>query len=158
MLCETAQETPPETFQAYPETPHGVNTENTKRFGARNAFPFCKVAFHRFKHPKMAFPRVSRNHGIEPWTFEQHVGEAILIPAGCPYQTRNLKSGISITLEFVSPENLQELIRLSEQFRLLPKGHMAKDDKLEARKLLLYAANRAVKDIRHMTSAGSEDF
>lgn len=28
---------------------------------------------------------------IEPWTFEQHVGEAVIIPAGCPYQIRNLK-------------------------------------------------------------------
>lgn len=28
---------------------------------------------------------------IEPWTFEQHIGEAVMIPAGCPYQIRNLK-------------------------------------------------------------------
>lgn len=26
---------------------------------------------------------------IEPWTFEQHLGEAVFIPAGCPYQVRN---------------------------------------------------------------------
>ena len=29
--------------------------------------------------------------GVDPWTFEQHVGEAVLIPAGCAYQVRNLK-------------------------------------------------------------------
>lgn len=28
---------------------------------------------------------------IEPWTFEQHVGEAVIIPMGCPYQFRTLK-------------------------------------------------------------------
>ena len=28
---------------------------------------------------------------IEPWTFEQHVGEAVIVPAGCPYQIRNVK-------------------------------------------------------------------
>ena len=28
---------------------------------------------------------------IEPWTFEQHLGEAVIIPAGCPYQIRKLK-------------------------------------------------------------------
>ncbi|XVF40613.1 hypothetical protein PTKIN_Ptkin01aG0128100 [Pterospermum kingtungense] len=28
---------------------------------------------------------------IEPWTFERHVGEAVIIPAGCPYQIRNVK-------------------------------------------------------------------
>lgn len=26
---------------------------------------------------------------IEPWTFEQHLGEAVFIPAGCPHQVRN---------------------------------------------------------------------
>lgn len=28
---------------------------------------------------------------IEPWTFEQNLGEAVMIPAGCPYQIRKLK-------------------------------------------------------------------
>ena len=26
--------------------------------------------------------------GIESWHFEQHVGEAVFIPAGCPHQAR----------------------------------------------------------------------
>ena len=26
---------------------------------------------------------------MEPWTFEQGVGEAVFIPAGCPFQVRN---------------------------------------------------------------------
>ncbi|KAF5200763.1 lysine-specific demethylase JMJ25-like [Thalictrum thalictroides] len=30
--------------------------------------------------------------GIEPWTFEQKLGEAVFIPAGCPHQVRNLKA------------------------------------------------------------------
>lgn len=29
--------------------------------------------------------------GIEPWTFVQKVGDAVLIPVGCPHQVRNLK-------------------------------------------------------------------
>lgn len=32
--------------------------------------------------------------GIEPWTFEQKLGEAVFIPAGCPHQVRNLKVNI----------------------------------------------------------------
>lgn len=28
---------------------------------------------------------------IEPWTFKQNLGEAVMIPAGCPYQIRKLK-------------------------------------------------------------------
>lgn len=29
--------------------------------------------------------------GIEPWTFVQKLGDAVLIPAGCPYQVRDIK-------------------------------------------------------------------
>jgi hypothetical protein len=29
--------------------------------------------------------------GVEPWTFEQYLGEAVFIPAGCPHQVRNRK-------------------------------------------------------------------
>ncbi|MFS7932797.1 putative transcription factor & chromatin remodeling &Metalloenzymes JmjC family [Helianthus anomalus] len=29
--------------------------------------------------------------GVEPWTFEQHLGEVVFIPAGCPHQVQNLK-------------------------------------------------------------------
>lgn len=29
--------------------------------------------------------------GIEPWTFVQKLGEAVIVPAGCPHQVRNLK-------------------------------------------------------------------
>jgi hypothetical protein len=32
--------------------------------------------------------------GVEPWTFEQNQGDAVLIPAGCPYQVRNLKVSV----------------------------------------------------------------
>jgi len=28
---------------------------------------------------------------VEPWTFVQHLGEAVFIPAGCPHQVRNRK-------------------------------------------------------------------
>jgi lysine-specific demethylase 3 len=34
-------------------------------------------------------------------------------------------------MDFVSPENVQECVRLTEEFRLLPKNHRSKEDKLE---------------------------
>jgi len=45
--------------------------------------------------------------GIEPWTFEQKLGEAVFIPAGCPHQVRNLKvwqifTFVTIQLNFYS--------------------------------------------------------
>ncbi|KAJ8759311.1 hypothetical protein K2173_006831 [Erythroxylum novogranatense] len=89
--------------------------------------------------------KLKEEYGIEPWTFIQKLGDAVFIPAGCPHQVRNLKSCIKVALDFVSPENVGECIRLTEEFRLLPRNHRAKEDKLEVRKMLLYAVQRAVE-------------
>ncbi|OQU89455.1 lysine-specific demethylase JMJ25 isoform X3 [Sorghum bicolor] len=75
---------------------------------------------------------LKKEYGIEPWTFVQGLGDAVFIPAGCPHQVRNLKSCTKIALDFVSPENIQQCLSLTEDFRRLPVGHRAKEDKLEA--------------------------
>ncbi|KAM0943171.1 putative transcription factor & chromatin remodeling &Metalloenzymes JmjC family [Dioscorea sansibarensis] len=74
---------------------------------------------------------LKEEYGIEPWTFEQALGEAVFIPSGCPHQVRNLKSCTKVALDFVSPENVGECLRLTEDFRVLPTNHRAKEDKLE---------------------------
>ncbi|KAK3005714.1 hypothetical protein RJ639_017302 [Escallonia herrerae] len=94
------------------------------------------------KHKK----QLKEEYGIEPWTFEQYTGEAVFIPAGCPHQVRNRQSCIKVALDFVSPDNIQECIRLTEEFRLLPKFHKYKEDKLEVKKMALYAASLAVDE------------
>ncbi|KAF6142673.1 hypothetical protein GIB67_015159 [Kingdonia uniflora] len=41
---------------------------------------------------------------IEPWTFEQHLGDAVFIPAGCPFQVRNLQVlGFEVSEEDIFP-------------------------------------------------------
>ncbi|VFQ66086.1 unnamed protein product [Cuscuta campestris] len=89
--------------------------------------------------------KLKREYGIEPWTFVQGLGDAVFIPAGCPHQVRNLKSCIKVALDFVSPENVGECIRMTEEFRLLPPNHRAKEDKLEVKKMTLYAIKEALK-------------
>lgn len=42
-----------------------------------------------------------------------------------------LQSCIKVALDFVSPDNVEECVKLTEEFRLLPKNHRAKEDKLE---------------------------
>ncbi|KAF3776901.1 Lysine-specific demethylase [Nymphaea thermarum] len=91
--------------------------------------------------------KLKEEFGIEPWTFEQNLGEAVFIPAGCPHQVRNLKSCIKVALDFVSPENLHECIRLTNEFRYLPKCHRAKEDKLEVKKMIFHAVRKALKDM-----------
>ncbi|XP_059074219.1 lysine-specific demethylase JMJ27-like isoform X2 [Cryptomeria japonica] len=94
---------------------------------------------------------------VEPWTFEQQLGEAVFIPAGCPHQVRNLKSCIKVALDFVSPENVHECIRLTEEFRLLPKSHRAKEDKLEVKKMILHAVNSSVTDLNDLMREMKDD-
>ncbi|KAK1570713.1 hypothetical protein Q3G72_006092 [Acer saccharum] len=96
--------------------------------------------------------KLKEEFNVEPWTFEQHLGEAVFIPAGCPHQVRNRQSCIKVALDFVSPDNIQECIRLTEEFRLLPKGHRAKEDKLEVKKMALYAASVAVSEAKNLAS------
>ncbi|TYI94679.1 hypothetical protein E1A91_D02G222000v1 [Gossypium mustelinum] len=89
--------------------------------------------------------KLKQEYGIEPWTFVQKLGEAVLIPAGCPHQVRNIKSCIKVALDFVSPENVGECVRLTEEFRLLPRDHREKEDKLEVKKMTVHAVQQAVK-------------
>ena len=43
----------------------------------------------------------------------------------------SIQSCIKVALDFVSPENVGECIRLTDEFRTLPQNHRAKEDKLE---------------------------
>ncbi|KAI3698156.1 hypothetical protein L6452_31268 [Arctium lappa] len=99
-----------------------------------------------FEHKR----RLKEEYGIEPWTFEQRLGEAVFIPAGCPHQVRNLKSCTKVAVDFVSPENIKECIRLTEEFRKLPINHRAREDKLEIKKMILHAMHQAVTDYEEL--------
>ncbi|KAJ0687647.1 putative transcription factor & chromatin remodeling &Metalloenzymes JmjC family [Helianthus annuus] len=74
--------------------------------------------------------KLKEEFGIEPWTFKQKLGDAVFIPAGCPYQVSNLKSCTKVELNFISPESLGECIRLQTELRMLPNNHRAKQQKL----------------------------
>ncbi|KAK3155728.1 hypothetical protein QOZ80_2BG0206820 [Eleusine coracana subsp. coracana] len=97
---------------------------------------------------------LKEEYGVEPWTFEQKLGEAVFIPAGCPHQVRNLKSCTKVALDFVSPENVGECVKLTEEFRRLPSWHGAKEDKLEIKKMVLHALKEAVNFLGPCSSEG----
>ncbi|XP_031738163.1 lysine-specific demethylase JMJ25 isoform X1 [Cucumis sativus] len=105
-----------------------------------------QTVFLNAKHKE----QLKEEFGVEPWTFEQFIGEAVFIPAGCPHQVRNRQSCIKVAMDFVSPENVEECFRLTEEFRFLPKTHKAKEDKLEVKKMTLYAASSAIREIREL--------
>ncbi|KAF8392608.1 hypothetical protein HHK36_022954 [Tetracentron sinense] len=87
---------------------------------------------------------------IEPWIFEQHIGDAVFIPAGCSFQVRNLQSSVQLGLDFLSPESLGESLRLAEEIRCLPNDHEAKLQILEVGKISLYAASSAIKEVQKL--------
>ncbi|CAH2038183.1 unnamed protein product [Thlaspi arvense] len=91
--------------------------------------------------------KLKAEFGIEPWTFVQKLGEAVFIPAGCPHQVRNLKSCTKVAVDFVSPENIHECLRLTEEFRQLPKNHKVREDKLEIKKMVIYAVEQGLKEL-----------
>ncbi|CAH1427083.1 unnamed protein product [Lactuca virosa] len=101
--------------------------------------------------------KLKEEFGIEAWSFVQKLGDAVFIPAGCAHQVRNLKSCIKVALEFVSPENVGECIRLTEDFRVLPQNHKAKEDKLGVKKMALHAVEAAVKDLEKFVPRKSDN-
>lgn len=94
--------------------------------------------------------KLKEEFGIEPWSFEQHLGQAIFIPAGCPFQARNLQSTVQLGLDFISPESLCEAVRLAEEIRCLPNDHDAKLHMLEVGKISVYAASSAIKEVKKL--------
>ncbi|KAL0787136.1 hypothetical protein Bca101_003382 [Brassica carinata] len=75
--------------------------------------------------------QLKKEFDIEPWTFEQHLGEAVFIPSGCPHQVRNIQSCIKVALDFVAPESVEEYLRLTQEIRRLPEDHRFSEDRLE---------------------------
>ncbi|MCL7044481.1 hypothetical protein MKW94_001520 [Papaver nudicaule] len=83
-----------------------------------------------------------------PKKMDAGISPSVIIPAGCPHQVRNLKSCTKVAVDFVSLENVPICIQLTEEFRRLPFEHRAKEDKLEVKKMAIYAAKEAVADIQ----------
>jgi hypothetical protein len=53
-----------------------------------------------------------------------------VVLTGC-VTTLLMQSCIKVAMDFVSPENVLECVRLTNEFRLLPMDHRAREDKLE---------------------------
>ena len=57
--------------------------------------------------------------GIAPYSLLQGLGDAVVVPAGCAHQLRNLRSCISVAADFVAPEHVAHCLRLTDELRYL---------------------------------------
>ncbi|KAL7086922.1 hypothetical protein ACP275_13G033000 [Erythranthe tilingii] len=92
--------------------------------------------------------KLEEDHGIRAWVIVQNVGDAVIVPAGCPFQLRNLKSCTKMRLDFVSPESVESCLNLCQEYRVLPRVHARKKDSLQVGKMIVYAVRDAVSDIK----------
>ncbi|CAH2054604.1 unnamed protein product [Thlaspi arvense] len=115
--------------------------------------PIHDQSFYLTRYHKM---KLKEEYGIEPWTFVQKLGDAVLIPVGCPHQVRNLKSCTKVALDFVSPENVGECFRLTNEFRLLPPNHHSKEDKLQIKKMVVFAIDEALNKLNPRVKKSAE--
>ncbi|KAJ0234069.1 Lysine-specific demethylase JMJ25 [Hirschfeldia incana] len=118
--------------------------------------PIHDQSFYLTRYHKMI---LKEEYGIEPWTFVQKLGDAVLIPVGCPHQVRNLKSCTKVALDFVSPENISECFRLTKEYRLLPPNHHSKEDKLQIKNMVVFAIDKALRDLdpNYMSPVAKEE-
>ncbi|CAF1924343.1 unnamed protein product [Brassica oleracea var. botrytis] len=74
------------------------------------------------------------------------------VPAGRPFQVRDLQLNAQVALDFLCPESVGELARLAEEIRCLPNDHEAKLQILEIGKgkISLYAASSAIKEVQKL--------
>ncbi|KAJ6999396.1 hypothetical protein NC653_010173 [Populus alba x Populus x berolinensis] len=61
-----------------------------------------------------------------------------------------MQSCTKVAVDFVSPENIKECLRLTEEFRRLPMNHRAREDKLEIKKMIIYAIDKAIIDLQEL--------
>ncbi|KAL0310654.1 UNVERIFIED_CONTAM: Lysine-specific demethylase [Sesamum angustifolium] len=122
--------------------------------------------------------KLREEFGVEPWSFEQHIGEAVFILLDVlskqdifSYMFREIhsryeklihvtdpdsfshpfpQSSVQLGLDFLSPESLGEALKLSEEIRGLPNDHDAKLQILEVGKISLYAASSAIKEVQKL--------
>lgn len=61
-----------------------------------SSFLLFFLSYHCVKHTQH-HAAYSVSLDVEPWSFDQCVGEAVIVPAGCPYQNRKNKVYFLIT-------------------------------------------------------------
>uniref|UniRef100_A0A1J3CJA9 Lysine-specific demethylase JMJ25 n=1 Tax=Noccaea caerulescens TaxID=107243 RepID=A0A1J3CJA9_NOCCA len=131
---------------------HSLELEPMDSSKKQVSHPLLEQSYYLAEHHKA---RLKEEFDVEPWSFDQFVGEAVIIPAGCPYQNRKNKSCVNAVLNFLSPEHVAESIKRVDELNQLPQSVKTKANKIEVKKMAIHKISEAVKEIRELTSSDS---
>ncbi|KAK9051753.1 hypothetical protein SSX86_028381 [Deinandra increscens subsp. villosa] len=94
--------------------------------------------------------RLKEEFNVDALSLEQNIGEAVIIPAGCPYQMKKITSCVNVVYEFMSPESALESIKVSDEVRLLPVNHKAKGTMMPVREMAINRMKGAIEELREV--------
>lgn len=97
-----------------------------------------------------------RSRGVRVWEVSQSVGEAVLVPSGCPHQVNNLAANSKIACDMALTLSAHALLDRQEAMRAAPQEGL---DTLATSQLVLraiVAALRSVCELTHMSESLTE--
>ena len=92
--------------------------------------------------------RLYLEYGVQGYAIVQCAGDTVFIPAGAAHQVRNLHNCIKVAEDFVSPENINHCLYLTQEFRHLTEWHTNHEDKLQIKSILYHAMRNAVSVLK----------
>ncbi|WIA16214.1 hypothetical protein OEZ85_012926 [Tetradesmus obliquus] len=97
-----------------PDFTHQGHPVSVARLPVVGLAPIASQAFMLSQRHRQ---QLQQERGVEMWHFEQHKGEAVFIPGGCPHQVRNLASCCKVAVDFVSPESMAQALASRQALR-----------------------------------------
>ena len=82
--------------------------------------------------------------GVPVRTVVQLLGDTVFIPAGCVHQVQNLNSCVKFAGDFITPQSMETIVELADQFRLLPQTHANSGDRLSVPHIVYQAVKNAL--------------
>jgi lysine-specific demethylase 3 len=94
-----------------------------------------------------AIETLKKEYGVTPFVVAQFPGEAIVLPAGAPFQMKHILSCVSLSSDFVSPENVSHSFYLTRQMRYLSEKQTPAEDKIQIKNLIYHSVKNALSTI-----------
>ncbi|KAI0691216.1 hypothetical protein C8T65DRAFT_711537 [Cerioporus squamosus] len=91
---------------------------------------------------------------VRPFVIKQTIGDAIFIPAGCAHQVSNHTGCIKVACDFVSPEGIEESVRVRSQLQAIRHEEM-----LQLEALIWHAwesVHRLLQDVSNVPTSQND--